>query len=222
MSIFIGDPQDVVPRVVRPRLAARSRTGPNEHFKFCRLRAAVRPARPGDTAALRRELGYDRRQAADRRQRRRIGGRHPSAAPHRGQRFASCGRDVPTREHAAGLRPAHRSRRVRAGRRDAVVGYVHDLSRTLACCDLAVVQGGPVDHDGAGREPPAVHLHPAAQPLRAELPRRAPAAALRRAAADRVRRRDAGAAGRADARAPRRRRSATSRSSRAARREPPS
>jgi predicted glycosyltransferase len=23
-----------------------------------------------------------------------------------------------------------------------VAGYVHDLSRTLACCDLAVVQGG--------------------------------------------------------------------------------
>ncbi len=41
-----------------------------------------------------------------------------------------------------------------------VVSYVHELSRHLAACDVAVVQGGPDDLHGARRRPDAVPLLP--------------------------------------------------------------
>ena len=56
-----------------------------------------------------------------------------------------------------------------------VYDFVPELHRQLAAADLAVVQGGlttTMELTGIRR---AVHLHPAAAPLRAELPRGAPA-----------------------------------------------
>ena len=67
-----------------------------------------------------------------------------------------------------------------------------DLYRHLAACDLAIVQGGLTTRDGADRQPAAVPLLPAAAPLRAALPRAAPARPLRRRADDGVRHRRAG------------------------------
>ena len=57
-------------------------------------------------------------------------------------------------------------------------GYVPQLYRHLAACDLAIVQGGLTTCMELDREPPTVRVRPAAAPLRAELPRPPPAAAL--------------------------------------------
>ena len=46
-----------------------------------------------------------------------------------------------------------------------------DLYRHLAACDLAVVQGGLTTTMELAADRPAVPLRPAAEPLRAELPR---------------------------------------------------
>ena len=58
-----------------------------------------------------------------------------------------------------------------------VRGYVPDLYRHLAACDLAVVQGGLTTTMELTAQPAAVPLRPAAAPLRAAVPRAAPAGA---------------------------------------------
>jgi hypothetical protein len=50
-------------------------------------------------------------------------------------------------------------------------GYLPDLYRQVAACDLAIVQGGTHHGDGAHRQPPALPRLPAQAPRRAE-PRR--------------------------------------------------
>ena len=140
LSIFIGDPADIVPRDFGPGLPSM-REWTESHFKFSGYVLPFDPATLRDRLALRRELGY-----------------HPDAPLV----VASVGGS------AVGI---HLLRRIavafgllRASMPDAellmvcgpridpsefaelpgvrAVGYVHDLSRTLACCDLAVVQGG--------------------------------------------------------------------------------
>ena len=140
LSIFIGDPADVVARDFGPGLPS-IREWTEAHYKFSGYVLPFDPATLRDRMALRRELGY-----------------HPDAplivasvggsavGVHLLRRIASafailrselpdaellmvCGPRIDPSEFA-GL-PGVRA-----------VGYVHNLSRTLACCDLAVVQGG--------------------------------------------------------------------------------
>ncbi len=140
LSIFIGDPVDIVPRDFGPGLPSiREWTEAHHHFSGYVL--PFDPATLSDRIALRRDLGY-----------------HPDATLivasvggsavgiHLLRRISAafgilrtsmpdaelllvCGPRIDPTEFAGqpGVRAA---------------GYVHDLSRTLACCDLAVVQGG--------------------------------------------------------------------------------
>ena len=139
-SIFIGDPQDVVREYFGPGLPFIP-DWTAEHFQFAGYVLPFDPRERGEVHALRLELGYD---------------------PDRPLIVASAGGS------AVGVHLLHRIAEafqiMRAEMPDAqlllvggpridpgefpaapgmtVTGYVHDLSRTLACCDLAVVQGG--------------------------------------------------------------------------------
>jgi pimeloyl-ACP methyl ester carboxylesterase len=140
LSIFIGDPADIVPLDFGPGLPS-IREWTESHYKFSGYVLPFNPSTLRDRIALRRELGYNpdatlivasaggsavgihllRRIAA-------AFGLLRSSMPD-AELLMVCGPRIDPSEFA-GLRG------VRA------VGYVHDLSRTLACCDLAVVQGG--------------------------------------------------------------------------------
>src|SRR5579859_364644 len=140
LSIFIGDPADIVPRDFGPGLPS-IREWTEAHYKFSGYVLPFDPATLRDRMALRRELGY-----------------HPDAplvvasvggsavGIHLLRRIASAfallRAEMPDAEllMACGPRIDPSEFADRPGVR--AVGYVHDLSRTLACCDLAVVQGG--------------------------------------------------------------------------------
>src|SRR5581483_7533574 len=200
-------PLDLHRRAGRHR-PARLRTGPavdarvdRVAFQVPRVRHAVRPgdaSRQADAAARAR---LPPRHDAHRRERGRLGGRHPPAPSHRAGVRGPPPRHA-RRRAAHGLRTPDRPDRVRRpGRRDRR----RLCPRPLPHARLLRPRRGagrPVDHDGARRQPPAVHLPATAEPLRAELPRRASPAAIRRSAANRLRRRDARGAGTTDARAP--------------------
>jgi pimeloyl-ACP methyl ester carboxylesterase/predicted glycosyltransferase len=139
-AIFVGNPDDVVPDDFGPDLPA-IRDWTEEHYAFAGYVSGFDPADFGDRAALRAEFGWnpDERvcivsvggSGVGEHLLRRVIDAHPLAAAR-----------VP------GLRTI-----VVAGPRIApetlprhdgleVVGYVHNLYRHLAACDLAVVQGG--------------------------------------------------------------------------------
>jgi predicted glycosyltransferase len=140
LSIFIGEPADVVARDFGPGLPP-IRRWTEEHYKFAGYVLPFDPGGPIDRARMRGELGYGLEQpliVAS------VGG--SAVGVHLLRRIASafailrseipdaellmvCGPRIDPSEFA-GL-PGVRA-----------VGYVHDLSKTLACCDLAVVQGG--------------------------------------------------------------------------------
>jgi hypothetical protein len=68
-----------------------------------------------------------------------------------------------------------------------VRGFVPDLNRHLAACDVALVQGGLTIGMELTRRGDAFHLLPAPEPFRAEISRRASARPLRRRKAHGVR-----------------------------------
>ena len=73
-----------------------------------------------------------------------------------------------------------------------LVGYVHDLSRQLAACDVAVTQGGLTTcMELAAAKRPFLYA-PLARHFEQKLPRAPPARALRRRPRDRLRDVDAG------------------------------
>ena len=139
-SIFIGDPEDVVPASFGPGLPA-IREWTEENFEFAGYVTGFDPAAHADRAALRAELGYapdeqvclvtvggtDVGEALLR----KVIAAHPVAA----RRIDGLRTVV-----VAGPRidptslPTHPGLEVR--------GYVPDLHLHLAACDLAVVQGG--------------------------------------------------------------------------------
>ena len=140
LSIFIGDPQDVV----RESFGAGLPFIPDwvgEHFEFSGYVLPFDPADLTDTAALRRRLGFDT-------------GRPLIVATAGGSAvgvhllrrvrdaFALLRRDVPDAEMllVAGPRIDPGEFAPVDGMR--VTGYLHEEYKTLACCDLAVVQGG--------------------------------------------------------------------------------
>jgi pimeloyl-ACP methyl ester carboxylesterase/predicted glycosyltransferase len=139
-AIFVGNPDDIVPDRLGPELPLISEwTG--QHFDFAGYVTGFDPAAFADREALRAELGYREDEqvcivsvggsGVGAHLLRRVIDAHPLAA-----------------EHIPGLRTI-----VVAGPRiepDSlpqhdgleVVGYVHNLYRHLAACDLAIVQGG--------------------------------------------------------------------------------
>lgn len=140
VSIFIGDPQDVVPEPFGPGLPL-IRDWTERHFQFSGYVLPFDPAQRSDVGELRRSLGYDP-------DRRLIVGTVGGSAVgiHLLRRMADAFRILRTRD------PEVRMLLVCGPRIDPseiepvegmeIAGYVHDLSRTLACCDLAVVQAG--------------------------------------------------------------------------------
>jgi pimeloyl-ACP methyl ester carboxylesterase/predicted glycosyltransferase len=139
-AIFVGNPDDIVPDRLGPELPL-IRDWTEQHFDFAGYVTGFDPKAFADREALRAELGYGENErvcivsvggsgvGAD--LLRRVIDAHPLAA-----------------EHVPGLRTI-----VVAGPRidpDSlprhegleVVGYVQNLYRHLAACDLAVVQGG--------------------------------------------------------------------------------
>jgi pimeloyl-ACP methyl ester carboxylesterase/predicted glycosyltransferase len=139
-AIFVGNPDDIVPDRLGPDLPL-IRDWTEEHFDFAGYVTGFDPAAFADREALRAELGYQPGEqvcivsvggsGVGEHLLRRVIDAHPLAA-----------------EHVPGLRTI-----VVAGPRIdpaslpshpglEIVGYVPNLYRHLAACDLAVVQGG--------------------------------------------------------------------------------
>jgi pimeloyl-ACP methyl ester carboxylesterase len=138
-SIFIGEPQDVVPAAFGPGLPA-IRAWTEEHFAFAGYVPGFDPRTLADRAALRAQLGYGDEPVCLV----SVGG-SGVGAPLLRRVIAAL---PALRERVPGLRMlAVAGPRIDPGSLPAaegleVRGYVHELYRHAAACDVAVVQGG--------------------------------------------------------------------------------
>ena len=139
-AVFVGFKDDVVPRTFGPELPFMP-DWIDRHFDFPGYVLPFDPADLADTERLRRELGYDPARpliVAS------VGG--SGVGVHLLRRiasgFAELRRDVPEAELLLVCGPRIDPAAIEPVEGMRAVGYVHDLFRTLACCDLAVVQGG--------------------------------------------------------------------------------
>jgi pimeloyl-ACP methyl ester carboxylesterase/predicted glycosyltransferase len=139
-SIFVGDPEDIVPDMFGSSLPS-IREWTEQHYSFSGYVTGFDPVDLGERPKLRAELGYgdDERVCIV-----TVGGsgvgtdllrRVMAAFPQAKERVAELRMVV-----VAGPRIDPRSLPCGAGLE--VVPYVHNLYRHLAACDLAVVQGG--------------------------------------------------------------------------------
>jgi pimeloyl-ACP methyl ester carboxylesterase/predicted glycosyltransferase len=140
LSIFIGEPEDVVAQRFGPGLPMIP-DWTNEHFEFAGYVLPFDPRDLADTKALRRELGYDPARPLI------VATAGGSAVGvhilHRiAEAFALLRRDVPDAEMVLVCGPRIDPSEFRPIEGMRAVGYLHEGFRTLACCDLAVVQGG--------------------------------------------------------------------------------
>ena len=140
LSVFIGRPQDVVRKRFGPGLPSIP-TWTNEHFKYSGYVIPFDPRDFTDTRALRRQLGYDPERplvVAT------VGG--SAVGIHLLRRIVEAFRilktSLPDAELLLVCGPRIDPSQFPHVDGMKAVGYVHDLFRTLACCDLAVVQGG--------------------------------------------------------------------------------
>jgi pimeloyl-ACP methyl ester carboxylesterase/predicted glycosyltransferase len=139
-AIFVGNPDDIVPDRLGPDLPW-IREWTERHFDFAGYVSGFDPAAFGDREALRAELGYGEHEricivsvggsGVGAHLLRTVIEAHPLAAAH-----------VPGLRTIVVAGP--RIDPASLPRHDGleVVGYVHNLYRHLAVCDLAVVQGG--------------------------------------------------------------------------------
>jgi pimeloyl-ACP methyl ester carboxylesterase/predicted glycosyltransferase len=138
-AIFVGDPEDIVPRAFGPGLPA-IREWTERHYRFAGYIPGFDPGALPDRASLRAQLGYDDEPVCLV----SVGGSGVGAPLlHR-----VIGALAPARALVPGLRMVA----VTGPRIDPmslprvegleVRGYVHELYRHLAACDVAVVQGG--------------------------------------------------------------------------------
>jgi pimeloyl-ACP methyl ester carboxylesterase/predicted glycosyltransferase len=139
-AVFVGEKDDVVPRDFGPGLPFMP-DWIERHFEFPGYVLPFDPADFADTERLRRELGHDPGRpliVAS------VGG--SGVGVHLLRRIAAGFRelrkDVPEAQLLLVCGPRIDPRAIEPVDGMEAVGYVHDLFRTLACCDLAVVQGG--------------------------------------------------------------------------------
>jgi pimeloyl-ACP methyl ester carboxylesterase/predicted glycosyltransferase len=138
-AIFVGDPEDVIERAFGPGLP-RIREWTESHYDFAGYVPGFDPRTLADRAALRAELGYGDEPLCIV----SVGG-SGVGAPMLERVIASLGA---VRARIPGLRTvAVTGPRIDPGSLPAaegleVRGYVHELYRHLAACDVAVVQGG--------------------------------------------------------------------------------
>ena len=176
-AVFVGDPDDIVDDRFGPDLPL-IRDWTEAHYDFAGYVTGFDPAR------VRRPRGAARRARLPA----RTSGSawSPSAAPasaaHLLRRVVDAfpdggpagARAADGRRHRAAHRPGRRCRRAAGPGGARLRPGPAPAPRRLRPRDRP---GRPDDLHGADRRRPAVHLRPAAAPLRAELPRRAPAAA---------------------------------------------
>jgi hypothetical protein len=140
LSIFIGEPGDIVPGTFGAGLPS-IREWTEARYRFAGYVLPFDPTTLRDRIGLRRELGY-----------------HPDAplivasvggsavGVHLLRRVAAAfsllRRDMPDAELLIVCGPRIATSEFEGLPGVRALGYVHDLYRTLACCDLAVVQGG--------------------------------------------------------------------------------
>jgi pimeloyl-ACP methyl ester carboxylesterase/predicted glycosyltransferase len=139
-AVFVGSKEDVVPRHFGPELPFMP-DWIERHFDFPGYVLPFDPAEFEDTERLRRELGFDPNRpliVAS------VGG--SGVGVHLLRRIAAAfgelRKDVPEARLLLVCGPRIDPALVEPVDGMTAVGYVHDLFRTLACCDLAVVQGG--------------------------------------------------------------------------------
>jgi pimeloyl-ACP methyl ester carboxylesterase/predicted glycosyltransferase len=140
VALFVGERADVVPRNFGPELPYIP-DWVERHFDFTGYVLPFDPADHTDTERLRRELGLP---AAKPLVVAAVGGSAVGLPLLRliASAFAELRRDVPDAELLLVCGPRIDPLAVEPVEGMRAVGYVHDLFRTLACCDLAVVQGG--------------------------------------------------------------------------------
>lgn len=139
-ALFVGNPDDVVPDLLGPTLPT-IRDWSREHFDFVGYVSGFDPVSVADRAAVRDELGYreDEQMCLV-----TVGGS--------GVGVPLLRRVIAAYPHAKRLVPQLRMIIVAGPRIDVtalpappgveVLGYVHNLYRHLAVCDLAIVHGG--------------------------------------------------------------------------------
>ena len=139
-AVFVGETEDVTPEHFGPGLPSMP-DWVERHFDFSGYVLPFDPADFADTERLRLELGLDPDRplvVAT------VGG--SGVGVHLLRRIAAAFRelrhDVPEAELLLVCGPRVDPRAIEPVEGMRAVGYVHDLFRTLACCDLAVVQGG--------------------------------------------------------------------------------
>ncbi len=113
----------------------------DRHFQFTDYVLPFDPAELADTAAIRRELGLDPDRPLI------VGsvggsGVGVNLLERIGRAFALLRAEVPEAQLLLVCGPRIAENSITPVEGMQVRGYVHDLFRTLACCDLAVVQGG--------------------------------------------------------------------------------
>jgi len=139
-AVFVGSKDDVVPRDFGPDLPFMP-DWIEWHFDFPGYVLPFDPADYADTERLRRELGHDPNRpllVAS------VGGSGVGVHLLRriAKAFAELRKDVPEARLLLVCGPRIDPASIEPVEGMQAVGYVHDLFRTLACCDLAVVQGG--------------------------------------------------------------------------------
>jgi pimeloyl-ACP methyl ester carboxylesterase/predicted glycosyltransferase len=139
-AIFVGNPEDIVPDTFGPDLPA-IRAWTEQHYDFAGYITGFDPATFADREAIRAELGYhpDEKVCIV-----AVGG---SGVGHHLLRrvmaaFPDAKQRVPELRMIVVAGPRIDPRSLPRVEGLEVRGYVHELYRQLAICDLAVVQGG--------------------------------------------------------------------------------
>ncbi len=139
-AIFVGNPEDIVPDTFGPGLPA-IRAWTEQHYDFAGYITGFDPANVADREAIRAELGYepDEKVCIV-----TIGG--SGVGQHLLRRvmaaFPEAKRRVPELRMVVVAGPRIDPHSLPTVEGIEVRGYVHELYRHLAVCDLAVVQGG--------------------------------------------------------------------------------
>jgi predicted glycosyltransferase len=139
-AVFVGEPEDLVPDSFGPGMPTIRDWVPR-HFDFSGYVLPFDPADFTDSERLKVDLGFDPARplvvGA-------VGGSGVGVPLLRriAAGFAELRRDVPEAELLLVCGPRVDPNVIEPVDGMRAVGYIHDLFRTLACCDLAVVQGG--------------------------------------------------------------------------------
>ena len=141
-AVFVGAHEDVVPRQLRAGAPVHPGLD-RAALRLPGLRPALRSRRVrGHRTRCGGSSGTDPNAAADRGERRRLGRRRAPAALGSPPASRSCEATSRRPRLLLVCGPRIDPTTIPAVDGMTAVGYVHDLFRTLACCDLAVVQGG--------------------------------------------------------------------------------